>query len=67
MQFSQAIRYRIDGVERPGEGPAGYARWAYVGTLEGVARFLDHQAQAVMLELDRLVVVDDGHLVYGGS
>jgi hypothetical protein len=64
MQFSQQITYRIDGVEDPGEAPAEYGRWSYIGTLDGVARFLDHQAQAVMLEVERLAEVDHGHLRY---
>jgi hypothetical protein len=62
--LSQAITYRIDGVEGPGQAPAEYARWSYIGTLDGVARFLDGQAKAVMLEVDRLLVIDQGHLSY---
>jgi hypothetical protein len=63
-ELTQAITYRIDGVDEPGTGPAGGRHWSYIGTLDGVARFPDGQANAVMLELDRLAAVADGHLAY---
>jgi hypothetical protein len=34
---------------------------------EGVARFVDHRAEALMLSVDRLVEVDHGHLCYSFS
>jgi hypothetical protein len=67
VQFSQQITYRIDGVEGPGEAPAEYGRWHFIGVHEGVARFVDHRAEALMLSVDRLVEVDHGHLCYSVS
>jgi hypothetical protein len=64
VQLSQNIQYRIDGVDRPGEAPAEDPRWHYIGVHEGVARVVDHRAEAVMLSVDRLVPVGHGHLSY---
>jgi hypothetical protein len=63
-ELTQAIKYRIDGIDEPGEAPAEYARWHYIGVLDGVARFNDGQGTARMLDVDRLVVVEHGRLRY---
>jgi hypothetical protein len=64
--LTQTIVYRIDGIDEPGDAPAESddARWSYVGSIGGVARFLDPSATAAMLELDRLIIVGNGHLAY---
>jgi hypothetical protein len=58
-ELTQAYRYRIDGIGAPAE-----RRWHYIGVLDGAARFLDNAATAVMLEVDRLVVIGPAHLEF---
>jgi hypothetical protein len=61
-ELTQAHRYRIEGVEGSPD-----RLWHYIGTLEGVARFLDGTATAVMLHVDQLTELGPAHLSYEGS